>query len=133
MRYTPPRAPGVDERFVVRRLTGKDVPFWYHVYSKRAPYENNTALSFNRGWGSTRFAPIRLADGHEAHTYYVASSREGAYLESVLHDLPLGAAAFFDKTLLDVSHLAKIELADSFEYVSFHSHDCRRWGSPACS
>ncbi|WP_298233928.1 RES family NAD+ phosphorylase [uncultured Azohydromonas sp.] len=123
MTYTPPRAPGVDERFVVRQLTREDAPFWYHVYSKRAPYAANTALSFNQGWGSTRFAPIRLADGSWAHTYYVASSREGAYLESVLHDIPLGVAAFFDKTGLDVSYLARIQLSDPFEYVSLHSHD----------
>jgi hypothetical protein len=119
----PFRAPGADEKFVVRQLTREDVPFWFHVYSKRPPYAANTALSFNQGWGSTRFAPIRLAQGSYAHTYYVASSRVGAYLESVLHDIPLGGTAFFDKTLLDVSHLAKVRLSDPFEYVSFHSHD----------
>ena len=41
----------------------------------------------------------------------------------MLHDIPLGTAAFFDKSLLGVSYLAKIQLSDPFEYVSLHSHD----------
>ena len=123
MSYKPPQAPSPDEKFVVRQLTREEVPHWYHVYSKKPPHTTNTALGFNRGWGLTRFAPIKSRDGSDLHTYYAASNREGAYLESVLHDIPLGIPAFFDQTLLKTSYLAKIRLHSPIKFVSFHSHN----------
>ena len=39
--------------------------------------------------GRPRFAPLAQANGTPVHTYYLASTPEAAYLESVLHDVPL--------------------------------------------
>ena len=69
-----------------------DVPVWFHVYStKNHPTH---ADSFSKGWGDTRFAPIRADDGSWLHTYYVASTPECAYIESVLHEIPLNPLHF---------------------------------------
>ena len=119
----PPHAPGADEKFTLRELSHEEAPFWYHAYSRKPPHVANTALTFNRGWGLTRFAPIQAADGTTLHTYYAATTREGAYLESVLHDMVLGSPGFFDKSLLDTQHLAKIRLQSPLKFASFHSHD----------
>jgi hypothetical protein len=122
MTYKPARTPGPDEKFTVREMAHDEVPHWFHAYSRKPPYTTNTALGFNRGWGSTRFAPIKNSDGSNIHTYYAASTREGAYMESVLHDIPLGVPAFFDKTQLETWHLAKIRLKSPIKFVSFHSN-----------
>ena len=119
----PAHPPGPSENFTVRDLSHEDAPVWYHVYSNKPPYTTNTALTFNQGWGLTRFAPIRAADGSTLHTYYAATTRDGAYLESVLHDMVLGVPGFFDKSILDTHYLAKIKLQSPLKFASFHSHD----------
>lgn len=113
------RQPGPAETFVVRTLSSEDPQRWYHVYST-AQYPNN-AYSFAQGWGDTRFAPINLPGGDAAHTYYAASTAECAFMESVLHDVPLSPPGFVEVASLSHFHLVQLEFSDSLKYVSFHS------------
>jgi hypothetical protein len=122
MSYQPAHTPGPGEKFTVCQVAHDEVPYWFHAYSRKPPYTTNTALGFNRGWGLTRFSPIHNPDGGKVHTYYAASNRDGAYMASVLHDVPLGVPAFFDRTQLETWHLAKIRLDSPISFVSFHSH-----------
>ena len=77
-----------------------------HVYSTKR--HALTAESFLEGWGDTRFAPIQNADGTPVHTYYAASTAEGAYMESVLHDIPLSPPGRFEVDELAHYHLATL-------------------------
>ncbi len=121
-------APGPAEDFTVRSLTTEDVDVWYHVYSTaRHP---TTATTFSRGWGDTRFAPI-YQDKNDAvpvHTYYLASSRESVYMESVLHNVALSPPGLFEVDSLRHFHVAKVRLSGAVDFVSFHSKDLPRLG-----
>ncbi len=118
-------APGPAEDFTVRSVTTADVGAWYHVYnSATCPA---TALTFAEGWGDTRFAPIfapiRKADGTPVHTYYVASSPESVFMESVLHGVALAPPGSFEVASLRHFHLVKLQLPPVVDYVSFHTLD----------
>jgi hypothetical protein len=79
------------------------------------------ADSFSKGWGDTRFAPTRAEDETWVHTYYLASTPECAYIESVLHEIPLNPPGFFDEDELRYYHLAKVILPEPLNCVSFHT------------
>ena len=112
-------SPGSAEAFTEIAVSTADVPVWYHVYStKNYPTRSD---SFAEGWGDTRFAPIQQTDGSPVHTYYVASTVEGAYMESVLHDVPLEPPGQFDVGELVHFHLVQLTLADTLWCVSFHT------------
>lgn len=117
--------PGPGEDFEVREVTAEDVPVWYHVYCTR-DHPNATARTFSEGWGDTRFAPIAQEDGTPVHTYYVAGSREAAYMESVLHDVPLSPPGMFEVASLAHFHLVKLKLPPVLRYASFHTLDLPR-------
>jgi hypothetical protein len=109
-------APEADAAFTVITLQpGR----WFHIYCTES-YPAR-ADSYNEGWGDTRFAPIRQADGSPAHTYYAASTVRCAMLESVLHDVPLQPPGVFDIARLKHFHLATIDIAEPIQAVSFHS------------
>jgi hypothetical protein len=111
--------PSPSEAFTTVSVKHSDVPVWFHVYStKKHPTH---ADSFSKGWGDTRFAPIRADDGSWLHTYYVASTPECAYIESVLHEIPLNPPGSFDEDELRFYHLAQVILPEPLECVSFHT------------
>jgi len=116
--------PGPAEDFAVRTVASEDVPFWYHVYNNAS--HPTTATTFAEGWGDTRFAPITQADGTPVHTYYVASSREATYMESVLHNVSLSPPGVFETASLRHFHLVKLQFKISLEVVSFHTLDLPR-------
>lgn len=119
-----PRAPGPSERFTVRSVTTTDVPVWYHVYSTAV--HAATATTFSEGWGDTRFAPIQQADGTPVHTYYVASTRESVYMESVLHNVSLSPPGVFEVASLEHFHLVELRLPSSLDFASLHTKDLPR-------
>jgi hypothetical protein len=111
--------PGASEPFTLVPVTRAEVPVWFHVYcTKNHPTKPDT---FSKGWGDTRFAPISTDTGSPVHTYYAASSPECAYMESVLHDIPLSPAGQFDVSELQYFHLAQVELHDPLDCASFHT------------
>jgi hypothetical protein len=111
--------PGPSEAFTTVSVKHSDVPAWFHVYcTKNYP---TRADSFSEGWGDTRFAPIYAKDGTPVHTYYVASTPECAYIESVLHDIPLSPPGSFDEDELRYFHLAQVILPETLHCVSFHT------------
>ena len=112
--------PGLAEDFEVRELRHREVPEWFHVYSTRE-YPQTRAATFSEGWGDTRFAPIANRDGTPVHTYYVASSPEAAYMESILHDAPLSPPGMFELASLAHFHLVRLRLPAVLRYVSFHT------------
>lgn len=116
----PLRAPGPAEDFEVRELTHGDVAEWYHVYCTRG-HPLTGADTFAEGWGDTRFAPILTETGTQVHTYYVASTPEAAYMESLLHDVPLSPPGMFEVASLAHFHLVRLRLPASLRYVSFHT------------
>lgn len=116
--------PGPAEDFTVRSVTTADVEAWFHVYNTAT--HPTTALSFAKGWGDTRFAPVSQADGMPVHTYYVASSRESVFMESVLHGVALAPPGSFEVASLRHFHLVKLQLPPVVEYVSFHTLDLPR-------
>jgi hypothetical protein len=81
------REPDPTADFEVRELSHADVAERYHVYCTRGD-ASTPADTFAEDWGDTRFAPIVTEDGTPVRTYYVASTPEAAYMESVLHDVP---------------------------------------------
>jgi RES domain len=92
---------------------------WFHVYRNREyPTEADT---FAQGWGSSRFAPISTKRGSPVHTYYVASTPEAAYMESVLHEIPLFPPGVLNVSELQYFHLAQVTLPDPLTLVSFHT------------
>ena len=123
------REPGASEDFEVRELRHQDVAEWYHVYSTRN-YPATRAETFSEGWGETRFAPILLNAGapEPVHTYYVASTPEAAYMESVLHDVSLSPPGMFEVASLAHFHLVRLGLPASLQYVSFHTPYLPRLG-----
>lgn len=108
--------PGPDEAFTVELLQPQQ---WYHIYCTEA--HPNTATTFNQGWGQTRFAPIRQADGSQVHTWYAASTIRCAMLESVLHDVPLDPPGFVDVQRLQHFHLVTLAMDYPLEAVTFHT------------
>jgi hypothetical protein len=113
--------PGPGEDFTLRRVDAGD---WFHVYSTFA-HPTTTGLTFAEGWGDTRFAPIAQADGTPLHTYYVATTPEVAYMESILHDVVLSPPGLFEVGRLRYFHLVTLKLP-SLECVSFHTQDLPR-------
>ena len=118
-------APGPHEDFTVRTVTTADVAVWYHVYCTR-DFAANSARTFAEGWGDTRFAPIAQDDGRPVHTYYVASTAEAAYMESVLHDVSLAPPGMFEADSLRHFRLARVRLPAALPCVSFHTNDLPR-------
>ncbi|CBL43773.1 hypothetical protein HDN1F_01900 [gamma proteobacterium HdN1] len=114
------QAPRASEDFEVRELQHGEVAEWFHVYCTRN-YPDTNARTFAQGWGDTRFAPIQEVDGTAVHTYYVASTPEAAYMESVLHDVPLAPAGMFEVASLRYFHLVRLRLPPVLRYVSFHT------------
>lgn len=111
--------PGEHEPFSIGTVTRAEVPVWYHVYcTKTHPTKADT---FSRGWGDTRFAPISTDAGHPVHTYYAASTSECAFMESVLHEIPLSPPGVLDVSELQHYHLAQVVLPDPLTCVSFHT------------
>lgn len=110
------KLPGPKESFTVERLKPQ---VWYHVYCTED--HPNTATTFNRGWGQTRFAPIKQADGSQVHTYYAASTIRCAMLESVLHDIPLDPPGVFEVNRLPDFHLVTLALEVDIDAVTFHT------------
>lgn len=119
--------PGPAEDFAVRTLTHDDVPVWYHVFCTRH-YPQTRAETFSEGWGDTRFAPILNDQGVPVHTYYLASTAEAAFMESILHDVCLSPPGLFEQASLKHFHLAQIRLPVTLRYVSFHSPFLPRLG-----
>ena len=112
-------APGSAEDFTQVKLSTRNVPVWYHVYSTQLyPTQPD---SFAEGWGDTRFAPILQPDGTLVYTYYAASTTEAAYMESVLHDIPLSPPGHFEVSSLSHFHLVQLELSGAVNCVSFHT------------
>jgi len=116
----PLREPAAAEDFEVRELTHADVAEWYHVYCTR-DYPATRADTFSEGWGDTRFAPIVTQAGAPVHTCYAASTPEAAYLESVLHDVPLSPPGMFETASLAHFHLVRLRLPASLHDVSLHT------------
>jgi hypothetical protein len=95
-----------------------DVPVWFHVYSTKT--HPNQAETFSQGWGDTRFAPIQREDGTPVHTYYAASTPECAYMESVLHDVPLLPPGAFNVDELRYFRLAQFTLLQPLDRTCRH-------------
>lgn len=121
-------APGEREDFTLRPITRREVPVWYHAYCTAT--HPVRADSFNQGWGSTRFAPLRQVDGTPVHTWYAASTVEGALMESLLHDVPLSPPGLFEHASLAHWHLATVQLPEPLNAVSFHTRDLPRLAAP---
>ncbi len=118
--------PAGSEPFTLDTVTRAQVPVWFHVYcTKKYPTQPDT---FAQGWGDTRFAPISTGSGSPVHTYYSASTPECAYMESVLHEIPLSPPGAFDVSELQYYHLAQVTLTDPLTYVSFHTPYLPRLG-----
>lgn len=121
------RDPGSTEDFELRSVTRAEVPEWFHVYCMRA-HPDTRANTFSEGWGNTRFVPIVSEDGSPVHTYYVASSPEAAYMESVLHDVSLSPPGVFEVASLVHFYLVRLRLPPEIQYVSFHTPYLPRLG-----
>ena len=111
--------PGPAEDFTVRSVKIEEVAVWYHVYNTAT--HPTTATSFSEGWGDTRFAPLHQADGAPVHTYYAASTRESAYMESILHSVSLSPPGVFEVDALRHFHLVTLQLVKTLDFVSFHT------------
>lgn len=109
--------PGPAEPFTV---TPEDVGVWYHVYNSFG-HPDTRADTFSEGWGDTRFAPIKQSDGTPVHTYYMGSTPECAYMESILHDVVLAPPGLFEVDRLRYFHLVQLELHRPLQCVSFHT------------
>lgn len=120
-------APGAAEPFVLQAVTTRDVPVWFHVYSTER-HPATRAETFAQGWGDTRFAPLRQPDGTAVHTWYAASTPEVAWMESVLHDVPLSPPGLFEVDRLRHFHLAKVRLRKPLRCVQFHTPYLPRLG-----
>lgn len=123
------REPGAAEDFGVRELTHEDVATWYHVYCTRS-HPATRADTFAEDWGDTRFAPILTEAGAPVHTYYAASTPQAAYMESVLHEVPLSPPGLFEVASLAHYHLVQLRLPAPLRYVSFHTLDLPRLAQP---
>lgn len=123
--------PGASEAFTMFPVNPADVPVWFHVYYTRT--HPNRAETFSEGWGDTRFAPICREDGTPVHTYYAASTPKCAYMESVLHDIPLSPPGTFGVDELQYFHLAQFTLRQPLDCVSFHTPDLPALQNIKCS
>lgn len=120
------RPPTSAEQFTKVSVTLVDVPYWYHVYSTEV-HATNTADTFSHGWGDTRFSPITDAAGQVVDTYYLASTPDGAVMESILHDV-LIPGGFLDTAKLAHYHLAQVKMAANVTAVSLHSNYLEKMG-----
>jgi hypothetical protein len=111
---------GTAEQFVIDTITPDEVPYWYHVYST-IPHANS-AGSLAQGYGDTRFAPVRQADGTHVDTYYAASSVKCALNESVLHDIPCGGLYRMARLQEEGRRMARIRFERELTVVSFHTN-----------
>lgn len=112
--------PGADAPFVLQEIVPSEVPFWFHVYCTER-FSSTTATTFAQGWGDTRFAPLKQPDGSPVHTWYGASAPEVAYMESVLHDMPLSPPGVFEVDRLRHFHLARVRISRPLQCVQFHT------------
>lgn len=119
-------APGPTEPFTIRTVTTEDIAVWFHVYCTAS--HPTVATTFAEGWGDTRFVPTDQANGSPVHTYYVASSRETVFMESVLHNVSLSPPGLFEVDSLKHFHLVELALPATLDYVSFHTKDLPRLG-----
>lgn len=120
------RPPTSSEQFTKVSVTLSDIPCWYHVYNTEVHATNN-AHTFSHGWGDTRFSPITDAAGQVVDTYYLASTPDGAVMESILHDV-LIPGGLLDTAKLVHHHLARIEMVGSVTAVSLHSNYLEKMG-----
>lgn len=120
------RPPSAAEWFTTVRINAAEVPRWYHIYSTET-HRTNDARTFSHGWGDTRFSPITDAAGEFVDTYYLASTVAGAYMESILHDVPIPGGVL-QTSKLAYCHLAEIELTGALTAVSFHSNYLGKMG-----
>lgn len=109
--------PGPAESFT---LTTEEAGVWYHVYNSLG-HLGTRADAFSEGWGNTCFAPIFHADGTPVHTYYLGSTAECAYMESILHDAVLAPPGLFELDRLRYFHLVRLALHRPLQCVSFHT------------
>lgn len=119
----PPERPD----FELGELTHRDIAEWFHVYSTRS-HPDTQADTFAQGWGDTRFAPILAESGAPTHTYYVASTAQAAYMESVLHDVSLSPPGMFELATLACYHLVRLRLPPRLRFVSLHTPFLPRLG-----
>jgi hypothetical protein len=120
------RPPTSAEQFTKVSVTLADVPYWYHVYSTEV-HATNSAHTFSQGWGDTRFSPITDSAGQVVDTYYLASTPDGAVMESILHDV-LIPGGLLDTAKLVHYHMARIEMVGSVTAVSLHSNFLEKMG-----
>jgi hypothetical protein len=113
------RLPGANEPFAEETITRAEVAVWYHGYSVAT--HRIKADSFNRGWGNTRFAPLRATATAPLGTCYAASTPRAAYLESILHDVSLEPPGVVDLDALRHWRLASIALPAKVRCVSLHT------------
>jgi hypothetical protein len=73
---------------------------------------------YPNGW----IAPIATDTGSPVHTYYVASTPECSYMESLLHEISLAPPGVFDVSELQYYHLAHVVLPEPLACVSFHAN-----------
>jgi hypothetical protein len=93
---------------------------WFHVYST-ATCPGAQADSFNLDWGRSRFSPLMDARGDPVPTYYLASTIEGAIMESVLHDVSLHPPGTFEKAQLVHYYLVHLRFPDALRFVNLHT------------
>ena len=106
------------DRFTLLEETNRE---WFHVFCTKKRAGRVDEYTFSEGWGNARFSPISQADGSPVGTYYMASTAECAYMESVLHDVPLSPAGQFDIDELRYYFLVRLTLQTNLHCVSFHS------------
>ncbi len=116
----PLRSPTHAEAFTEDDVLQTDNLDWFHVYSTEN-YPDTKPGAFSEGWGATRFAPLRQADGTPVHTYYVASTIECAIMESLLHDVPLQPAGTFELDRLKHFYIVRLQIPYDLKFVSFHT------------
>jgi len=109
--------PSGSDPFTVTSEAGN---IWYHVFcNEKHPIDERT---FNEGWGDTRFSPIFEDDCKTpVHTYYLASTPEGAIMESLLHDVPLNSPGSIELNLLSSFYVVTLALVANIDIVNLHS------------
>ncbi len=91
-------------------------------FTSTAPRITRPPRRLSRRDGETHASPPFLQRrGTPVHTYYAASTPEGAFMESVLHEIPLSPPGQFDVSELQFYHLAQVQLPDPLDCVSFHT------------
>ena len=113
-------APGPAEAFTLTLERPEDASVWFHVYNTLGRPATR-ADTFSEGWGNTRFGPINQADGTPVHTFYMGSTAECAYMESVLHDAVLEPLGLFEVDRLRYFRLVQVRLRSALQCVNFHT------------